>query len=256
MNPNSLDPQTAAVVGKVVGGIAEEAKGLIERFLGPACKEMGETLADHVRLFRLKKQIGILRKAIEMLERVGLTPKAVSLKTFVPLLEAGALEEDDAMSDRWSALLASAADPRLATDFEPSFVEILKQLSPIQARALDVIYDQVEKERIPPAEWHQRGIVAKYLQDMLKLESSVFLLAIDNCLRLRLLAFPSIGLDFISDKDARFQLTNSSLLCPTHLGHAFVKACRGDTWRTEAFSVPSDTAKTVHHTIDTTARWA
>lgn len=255
MNPNPLDPQSAAVVGKAIGEVAEEAKGLIGKFLGPACTEIGETLADHVRLFRLKKQIRILRKANDMLEQEGLTPKAVSLKSFVPLLEAGALEDDEAMSDRWSALLASAADPRSTTNIEPSFVEILKQLSPVHARVLDVIYEQVENKKIPPAEWHQRGTVAKCLQDMLKLESGVFLLAIDNCLRLRLLAFPSIGLDFISDKDARFQLTNSSLLCPTHLGHAFVKACRGNAWRTEAFSVPSDTAKTVHHTIDTTALW-
>ncbi|MHB8520606.1 MAG: Abi-alpha family protein [Limisphaerales bacterium] len=257
MNPNALDPQTAAAVGTAVGTAVavNEAKGLIGKFLGPACKEVGETLADRVRLFRLERQVRILRKAKEMLEREGLTPKAVSLKTFVPLLEAGALEEDDAMSDRWSALLASAADPRSATDIEPAFVDILKQLSPTQARVLDVIYDQVEKQKIPPTQWHQRGIITQRLQDRLKLEGSVFLLAIDNCLRLRLLAFPSVELDFISDKDARFQLTNSSLLCPTHLGYAFVKACRGDVSCTEASSIPSDTAKTVHHTIDTAPRW-
>ena len=130
------------------------------------------------------------------------------------------------MAERWASLLASAANPAGKDTVEPAFVEILRQLTPIQARILDAIYQHIEQKQIPVAEWNQRGILSDGLRQALKIESNQFQLAVDNLVRLRLIGFPAVGLDFIDNKDARFQLSNSDLLCGTHLGHAFIRACR------------------------------
>ena len=74
----------------------EEAKGLIGKFLGPACKEVGETLADHVRLFRLKRQIAILRKEVQL--------------TYAQNQDASRLASLDSISDLVDALRKSGSN--------------------------------------------------------------------------------------------------------------------------------------------------
>jgi hypothetical protein len=217
---------TSAAATKAVSAVVEEAKSLVGKFLGPACEEFGALIGEGVRFLRLKNQVRLLKKATQILETEGLEPKAVNLKIFVPLLEAGALEEDIDMAERWAALLASAANPKNKYALEPSFIDILRQLSPIQARIVEVVYQQLDLNKIPEDDWNQRGILAIGLQQVLNIERAQFQLAVDNLARLRLIGFPSIGLQFINDKDARFQLSNSHLLCGTQIGKAFVLACR------------------------------
>jgi hypothetical protein len=250
-----IDPQTSAVATQVASAAVEEAKGLFGKFLGPACEEMGSLIGEHVRVFRLKNQIRILKRAKKILTAEGLEPEAVNLKTFVPLLEAGALEEDEEMAERWASLLASAATPAGKQTVEPSFIEILRQLTPLQARILDALYQHIEKSQIPDTEWNQRGILSDGLRKVLQIEFSQFLLSLDNLVRLRLVGFPSIGLDFISNKDARFQLANNSLLCGTHLGNAFIKACRVCGVASDSAEVPTGDQKNAQHTINTDPVW-
>jgi hypothetical protein len=66
----------------------------------------------------------------------------VPLKTLLPLLEYASLEQEDDLQEKWAALLAnaSASGPILVL---PGFSDILKQLSPQEARLLDGIYDRV-----------------------------------------------------------------------------------------------------------------
>lgn len=252
-----LDPQTTAVATKAVSAVVEEAKGLFGKFLGPACEELGALIGEHVRILRLKNQLRILRKATKILEAEGLEPKAVNLKTFVPLLEAGALEEDPDMAERWASLLASAANPNGKEIVEPSFVDILKQLSPLQAKILDAIYQHIERNQIPVEQWNQRGILSQGLQQILQIKTNQFQFAVDNLIRLRLIAFPSLGLDFIDNKEARFQLSNPDLLCGTHLGHAFIQACRIRGVVSETVEVPTGNQENAQHTIEikTRATW-
>jgi hypothetical protein len=250
-----IDPQTTAVATKAASAAVEEARSLIGKFLGPACEELGALMGEHVRTFRLKNQIRILKGAKKILAKEGLEPKAVNLKTFVPLLEAGALEEEEQMAERWASLLASAANPQAKDTVEPSFIEILRQLTPLQARILDVTYALIERERIPSAEWNQRGILSDGLRQVLQVDEGQFRLAVDNLVRLRLLGFPSVGLSFIDNKDARFQLSNTNLLCGTCLGHAFVQACQVKDSMSEKVEVPVGNQENADHTISTKATW-
>jgi hypothetical protein len=220
-----IDPPSTALATQAASTAIQEAKSLINKFLGPACEEVGECLGETLRLFRMKTQIRILKRANKILEGAGIRPKTVNLKTLVPLLEAAGLEDDSEMAERWASLLASSANPDLANIVEPSFVDLLKQLTPLQARILDCIYQHIKQEQIPISNWHSRGIISQNLQMILKVEPATFRLAIDNLIRLRLIGFPSISLSFINNKDARFQLSNADLLCGTALGQRFISVC-------------------------------
>ncbi len=58
------------------------------------------------------------------------------------MMQHATLEDNDDLQTRWAALIANAALPGGVT-VSPSHPEILKQLSPQEAKFLDVLYDQL-----------------------------------------------------------------------------------------------------------------
>jgi hypothetical protein len=214
--------QTAKTVSDTLG----EAKAFLGKIASPPAEEFGLFLGDEVRFYRFKKQVKLLTDAQEILKQAGVDPKKVPLKTLFPILEGASLEEDESMSARWAALLATAANPKSTITVQPSFPEILKQLSPLEAKILDLIFDMINQIGIPRAEWPSRGAVGKSVRDLLQLQEQNFEIAIDNLYRLRLCSPPSTKLDFIDNKEHRFQLSTKDLICITELGFSFVSACK------------------------------
>ena len=84
-----------------------------------------------------------LKKANAILEGKGpsLQRRAVPLKLAIPILEDGALEEDNSLQDIWAQLLANAADAGSGVEVRSAFLTILKDLSPLDASNLQKIYE-------------------------------------------------------------------------------------------------------------------
>ena len=59
-------------------------------------------------------------------------------RLFLPMLEAASIEGDEDLHTRWAALLANAAAS--PESVHPSYIEVLKQLTPVEARLLDALY--------------------------------------------------------------------------------------------------------------------
>ena len=217
--------KTVETVGDAIG----EAKEFLGKIASPPAEEFGLFLGDQVRFYRFKKQVKLLTDAQEILKHAGVDPKKVSLKTLCPILEGAAIEEDESMSARWAALLATAANPQSSVTVRPSFPEILKQLSPSEAKILDLIFDMVNEKRIARQEWASRGAIGKSIRALLQLNDRDFEVGIDNLYRLRLCSPPSTQLEFIDNKEHRFQLSTKELICITELGYSFVSACKTPT---------------------------
>ncbi len=81
-----------------------------------------------------------------MIKESGMSAGRVPLKLLQPMIENGSLEEDDGLQDKWAALLANAATKR--DDVHPSFIEILKQLSSIEAIFLDVLSERDRRRSV------------------------------------------------------------------------------------------------------------
>lgn len=110
---------------------------LLDKLAGPAVEEIGLTLQDHVRMFRLKRQLRLFERVKHMLHEAGLDAGRVPLKLLQPIIENASQEEDDDLQDRWAALLANAAVSEKSV--HPSFIEVLKQLSSSDVLTLDVL---------------------------------------------------------------------------------------------------------------------
>lgn len=105
---------------------------VFNQLIGPTGKHLGEMLLEQ------GKQVG--SKAVSMLAAVGREPQAVEPKILIPLVYAAALETDETLADKWAALLANAADPAKLVDVTPAFVEVMRQLAPIDTLVLNRLY--------------------------------------------------------------------------------------------------------------------
>ena len=182
---SGLDPATAEFLAKASGGPIGEVWAM---------------LGAEVRYKRLKQAVRIAERAAAFMQ--GREARRVKLNTLVPLLEAGSLNEDEGMAERWAALLAHAADPG-EEEVPPSFPAILQQMSPDEARLLDALEQRSSFDTVELAK--QLGV-----RD--------WSVAFDNLVRQRLAVHP-----FRPGPVASEDMGN---LRVTALGSALVRGCR------------------------------
>lgn len=105
----------------------------LTQFVGPAFKHLGEQALERA------KQVA--SKAASYLNAVEREPKPIEPKLLIPMVQAASLETDNTLTEKWAALLANAADPAPRETVQPGFAEVLRQLTPIDARVFDVLAD-------------------------------------------------------------------------------------------------------------------
>lgn len=217
---------------KAAEELSTETKDFVAAVSGGPVAELGAWLADYVRLHRWKAQHRIIERARNYADEAGYSPGTVSLKILAPLLEGASLEDldgsdADEMAARWAALLANAAG---RAEVLPSFPAMLREMTPLDARLLDAIV-RAETGQNSDGSWHAlSGVAIDELLDPTP-EVDDALVAADNLLRLRLVAFPTqaLGFDPATGKmSARGEFPSDGLagLLPTPLGRAFHRACQ------------------------------
>lgn len=135
-------------------------------------------------------------------------------------------EEDEAMQKRWASLLANVATLGENTDNYATFIEILRQLSPIQAKCLDIMYDEQQY----PARRSHRALPSYYsfrfLKDQLDTTTTELKFLFDCLVRLNLIhmdvSSPKNEIDYGHPGSGRYY-DHVSL---TILGRELVKKCR------------------------------
>lgn len=155
--PVPKDP-TSAAIEKSLEEAAAIAKAYMDELLAPALEQGGGILGGTVAYWRFKNKVNLILKAKAFLESKEIEPRAVLPQTAVPLLDAGSLETDSEMQARWVTLLTSAANPSMP-EVMPAYIEILKQLTPLHAAVLDLLYeahdDSVSLEPGPMADLYE-----------------------------------------------------------------------------------------------------
>ncbi|MHB1664257.1 MAG: Abi-alpha family protein [bacterium] len=202
----------------------EAAKEFTGKLVNPSLEEAGGIIQDNIAFWRLKNQINIALKAKEFLNQKGIDLKHVKKilpKTLLLILENGSLEEEDKIQDKWAALLANAADPNNKYSVNPSFAEILKELSPLEVELLDTMFDKVNQDEIA----NKTEIFFEKEEVCPNIEESQYAILLDNLFRLNLCQ-PIVSLGHTSQGVYPFQLRTYELIGFTQLGYEFVKLCR------------------------------
>lgn len=142
-----MDEEAKAVqeVAKTTGQAIEAAKeagGFIAKYIsGPLEQAMG-IVEDRLKYVRWERQQRFMQRSQEFLRLSGLSAptRPVPLKLAIPLMLGATMEDDDDLQDRWAALLVNAANADFKDEVRRSYAVILEQLTPLDARILDVLY--------------------------------------------------------------------------------------------------------------------
>lgn len=131
----------AVKAGRAVGGyVGEIVREIFVQGAG--------IYSDRLMQYRAEKWLEAQARFERRAKAIGFTgpyrhiPMAVKL----PLIEAITLEEDDSLRDRWVNLLLNFANGASGVQIEKTFVRILAELSPLDARVMDAIYEV----KVPP----------------------------------------------------------------------------------------------------------
>ena len=205
---------------------ANQIFSFISDITRPPARELGGLLADQMKWFRFKTQMKILHKAKCLMNDQNIQAQNVPIKTLSKLLEYCSWEEDESMQEKWAILLsnftASGEDPINYL----SFVDILNQISPIQAKYLDLMYD----EPFFPARRRGRTWPSYQSTDrlagLLEIDARTGHIVCDSLIRLNLI---KPNYDFKpEDRDMSYSKVEISYetVSLTHMGNEFVIKCR------------------------------
>ena len=213
--------EVAKATGKALD-VVQNAGTFIARFVAGPLEQAAGIYEDHLKYLRWERQVRLMTRAEEFLRQAGLQAptRAVPLKIAIPLLQAAIVEEDDMLQDRWAQLLVNAANASSGIAVQRSFLSILEELTPLEAKILDALYaspfalDQfasMSTDELP----HATRIFGTDEESDAQPSEEVAI-ALGNLARLGCIIRPSIwdgGESFVS-------------VHRTALGAAFVRACQ------------------------------
>ena len=142
---NSLDLIGINAVSKVVEKAADKTVDGLGAFFGaicmPAAEEFGLLLKDKVAAYRQENLKKISEKARKKIEHQNIKLSGQSNPVLVrEVLEEASWSEDDEIQSMWAGLLAVAAGNTAVSDDSLVYTDILKRLTPFQARLINEIY--------------------------------------------------------------------------------------------------------------------
>lgn len=161
---------------------AQAAKDFLQKVVTPPLEEIGGLLADQIKIFRLKNQVQILKKAEDYMNQNGLKTRKVNLKVLVPMLENSSLEEDESLQDKWASLFVNTVrdDSHINTTL---FSHILSQMTRNDANLFNEIFEYCTQTTVNG----NKRITIKFADTAYFMKSKDSAFIIDNLLRLRLI---------------------------------------------------------------------
>jgi hypothetical protein len=139
-------------------------------------------LNDNVKFARWKNIVKITKEAEEIRKRNNSQVVPLSLKASVEYVNAASLEEDPTVQTMWANLLAST------TDMKATYISILKELSPLEAKILNKYYLVMEKKNVEKYP-HIQIMRSTFFTDSQDKRKDIEI-ALENLIRQRLLKQP------------------------------------------------------------------
>jgi Abortive infection alpha len=167
-----------------LGQEALKALGAVGRFLREVIGTYPEDLVgyylggDWLKVRRAENLSRMIEELQHLLRARNVKPDSPSISIALPLLIAAADESRDELRSIWARLLAAAADPARAKSFRIQFIEVVKQMDPLDAAVLDATH---RRQRVTAGLTNELAIESKMNRDEVEI-------SLDNLARLGLVA--------------------------------------------------------------------
>ena len=237
--------EVAKTTGQAIGTV-EKLGIFFSKIMGESIDATCGMLADTLKYKRWERQTELVEKAERLIKDKNLEKRSVpiSAKLALPIFQNASVEDDDFLHDLYAKLLVSAIDPEIQTR-RTAFVEILRQLEPIDVQILQAMHAvYIEKERhykknYEGEKWYRpnrpptfTSLYKSALLQNLSVNESDYWESVDNLCRLGLADsyFDQDSINFEAGDNYLSQNVVKSHggydeLCITALGVAFIKVC-------------------------------
>jgi len=204
-------------------------------------------LADTLKFKRWERQIALMEKAEKIIieKKLNLSFRQISPKLALPIFQNASIEDEESLHDIWAKLLVASIDPDMKNP-RTAFIDIIKQLDPLDVKILKELLDLYSREKIAKENRfgkHHAGYKVndpseiklhtyKFRQTLSMTDESYWA-SIDNLQRLGLCRsfIEESSIEYaLPDGDSEYSEVLSShggydCLCITTLGLDFVRIC-------------------------------
>lgn len=216
-----------------VANLGEASLEVITSFFAVLFKEPAQEVSgmitDKLRFIRWQLLFQIVDKANRFLEERGVTEtRFVAPKLALPIFEEGSLEEDPSLQVLWSHLLANAMDPEFNGELRYGFIDMIKNITGIEALILDVFYDALKRDGHTNDLTHitDFGLKKEQIMEVAGIDEASYYVSIYNLMRMQCIGPLVIkaGLMTVGGESPTIY-KGAEVVVLTPLGVKFVEAC-------------------------------
>lgn len=214
------------------GDKALESSQKVGRFFARVFKapieEVSGIVTDKLRFVRWQRLVAMSDEVNKILEDRGVTDtRSVPPKLALPIFEESSLEYDPTLQYLWNHLLANAMDPRFNGELRYGFIDMIKNITGIEAKILNDFYEILKKE----GRTSDLSTVTNYhlkkeqIMQMVDIDAATYQVSIFNLMRMQCIG-PAIltgGISMGSEPVTIYKGTDAVVLTP--LGVKFLEAC-------------------------------
>lgn len=189
--------QETAKLGEKGLEAAEKVGGFIAKVFKEPIAEFSGLITDKIRFVRLKRMVQMSDEVNQILLKRGVNEtKAVSPKIALPIFENASLEDDENIQTLWNHLLANAMNPQFNDEVRYGFIEMIKNITGIEAQLLNNFYEEVcelygilreDDQIIPLEEVHTYSLKKEWFIQKLGLSNDQYAVAANNLMRMQLI---------------------------------------------------------------------
>ena len=219
--------EVAKLGGKTIE-FSEKLGGFFARVFKQPIHEVSGMITDKLRFVRWRRLLQMSDEVDRILEERGVKEnRPVPPKLALPIFEEGSLEEDEDLQSLWNNLLANAMDPRFNGELRYGFIDMIKNITGIEAKLLSNFYEKLK------IDGHLENIIditnhsldKKEIIKMLGIDEATYLVSIFNLMRMQLIG-PVILRDGIPMGPSPLSIySDIEAVVLTPLGVRFIEAC-------------------------------
>ncbi len=235
MDPNDKKIEEVAKAAAALAKFGTKTVQTTEKILKFSAKVLKQPIddtsgiiGDRLRLFRWERQVSYVDKVNKILDDRNVnSTRPVAPKFALPILENASLEENDDLQTLWANLMANAMDPNFSDGLRIAYIEIIKNLTTLDAKLLKIFYDSLlEDSRVNWDKILDYSLTKEQLMSKLDITAANYELSIFNLFRNQCLAPAVITSQGISlGGHAPTSYKGSKQVTLTPLGVSFINSC-------------------------------
>jgi hypothetical protein len=130
--------QSVARFGDKALETSQKVGGFFARVFKEPIAEVSGMVTDKLRFVRWQRLVAMSDEVNKILEDRGVREtKSVPPKLALPIFEESSLEHDPSLQYLWNHLLANAMDPKFNGELRYGFVDMIKNITGIEAKILN-----------------------------------------------------------------------------------------------------------------------